>query len=145
MTVARPLAALATAMITGGLVTALERLGWASEPDDASLDADDCCEDDHHHLEDIPSDVTGWGRIGVISRRSFSYAFGPLMDDLTPWLILGLLISGLIILAVPDHFFLRSMYHLVGPLSFDAGRWHADLYMRCRCDASRRGTARQRP
>ena len=32
MTVARPLAALITAMATGTLVTALERLGWAGEP-----------------------------------------------------------------------------------------------------------------
>ena len=105
MTVARPLAALTTAMVTGALVTALERLGWAGEPGSAPLDADDCgnAHDHDHDVGVLPSD--GWGRVQAIIRRSLSYAFGPLMDDLTPWLILGFLISGLIVMVVPDHFF----------------------------------------
>ena len=105
MTVARPLAALITAMVTGTLVTALERLGWAGEPGSLPLDADDGC-DEHEHdhdVGDLPSD--GWARVQAIMRRSLSYAFGPLMDDLTPWLILGFLMSGLIVIVVPDDFF----------------------------------------
>ena len=103
MTVARPLAALITAMATGTLVTVLERLGWAGEPGSLTLDADDCCDAHDHDVGDLPSD--GWARVQAIIRRSLSYAFGPLMDDLTPWLILGFLMSGLIVMVVPDHFF----------------------------------------
>lgn len=107
MTIARPLAALTTAVVTGTLVTTLEQLGWAGEPGSSSLEADDGCDDhDHdHHAGDIPSYATGWERIREITRRSLAYAFGPLMDDLTPWLILGFLISGLVVIAVPDNFF----------------------------------------
>ena len=104
MTVARPLAALTTAMVTGALVTALERLGWAGEPGSLPLDADDGCHEHDHDVGDLPSH--GWARVQAIIRRSLSYAFGPLMDDLTPWLILGFLISGLIVMVVPDNFFI---------------------------------------
>ncbi len=106
MTIARPLSALFTALVTGGLVTGLERLGWAGEePDRTSLDADGDDHDHDHDMGDIPSELTGWARVQEIARRSLAYAFGPLMDDLTPWLILGFVVSGLIVMAVPDNFF----------------------------------------
>ncbi len=105
MTIARPLAALTTALVTGSLVSTLEQLGWAGEPDSASLDADDYCDEHDHDIGDIPSDATSWTRMQHIARRSLAYAFGPLMDDLTPWLIIGFLISGLIVMVVPDNFF----------------------------------------
>ena len=104
MTVARPLAALITAIVTGSLVAALERLGWAGELGRVPLDADDGCEHDHDHdVGELPSD--GSSRVQATIRRAFRYAFGQLMDDLTPWLILGFLMSGLIVLVVPDNFF----------------------------------------
>ena len=109
MTVARPLAALMTAIVTGALVTTLERIGWAGEPGTLPLDAHDGGhghDHDHDHdVGEIPSDVTGLARVQAITRQSLKYAFGPLMDDLTPWLILGFLISGLIVMVVPDNFF----------------------------------------
>lgn len=107
MTIARPLSALVTALVTGGLVTGLERLGWAGESGSTSLDADaDYEEHDHDHdVGELPCELTGWGRLREVARRSLAYAFGPLMDDLTPWLILGFLISGLIVMVVPDNFF----------------------------------------
>jgi uncharacterized membrane protein YraQ (UPF0718 family)/regulator of protease activity HflC (stomatin/prohibitin superfamily) len=53
---------------------------------------------DHGHSHDLPTE-------GNLLQRAFRYAFGTLLDDLTPWFLIGFAISGLIVVAVPDGFF----------------------------------------
>jgi HflK protein len=53
--------------------------------------------EDHVHAEDDPNR-------SKLSRAS-GYAFGTLLDDLTPWFVLGFVISGLIMVLLPDGFF----------------------------------------
>lgn len=133
MTVMRPLAAIVTSISAGSVVNLMVRLKWvpASESEDASArstQADACCaptpdaaatvtqpeheahhdhghehahhDHDHTHVSpgsnaSLPSKFIGAGR----------YAFGPLLADLTPWFLLGFVISGLIEVVVPPDFF----------------------------------------
>ena len=60
--------------------------------------------DGHGHGHEHDHEHEHESRGGVL-RRAWSYAFGTLLDDLTPWFILGFLVSGLIAVLVPDDFF----------------------------------------
>ena len=106
MTVARPLGAFATAVFTGSVVNFFVRRGW---DDEAAVLPAEHVEDGHDHGHDHSTvfSPAGAGRRSVrkVSQDSISYAFGPLLDDLTNWLIIGLLVSGLIAVIVPDDFF----------------------------------------
>ena len=106
MTVARPLGAFATALFTGSVVNIFVRRGWDGE---ASVSPVEPVEDGHGHGHDHSTvfSPTGAGKRSVreVGRESLSYAFGPLLDDLTNWLMIGLLVSGLIAVIVPDDFF----------------------------------------
>ena len=108
MTVARPLGAFATAVFTGSVVNVIVRRGWDGDSDASPTEQGDLTHD-HDHGHDHSSVYTpgGVGKRSVrdVTRDSMSYAFGPLLDDLTTWLIIGLLISGLIAVLVPDDFF----------------------------------------
>ena len=108
MTVARPLGAFATAVFTGSVVNIFVRRGWDGEA--AVSPADPVADDhghDHGHDHSTVFSPTGAGKRSAqeVGRESLSYAFGPLLDDLTNWLIIGLLVSGLIAVIVPDDFF----------------------------------------
>ena len=108
MTVARPLGAFATAVFTGSVVNIFVRRGWDGEA--AVSPADPVADDhghDHGHDHSAVFSPTGAGKRSVqeVGRESVTYAFGPLLDDLTNWLIIGLLVSGLIAVIVPDDFF----------------------------------------
>ncbi len=73
----------------------------APEPAPAPSGGDDHChtgDHDHDHTHDAPTE-------GHLLQRAFRYAFGTLLDDLTPWFLIGFAISGLIVVAVPDGFF----------------------------------------
>ena len=135
MTVVRPVAAFMTAFAAGiavnlfglGKTGPLDEPEVAQEPDaDEPEDDHGCCahmaaskpaadagaEDDHghdhghdphhhgdhDHSHDVPTE-------GNLLQRAFRYAFGTLLDDLTPWFLVGFAISGLIVVAVPDGFF----------------------------------------
>jgi HflK protein len=108
MTVARPLGAFATAVFTGSVVNFFVRRGWDGE---AAVSPTEQIEDehghDHGHDHSTVFSPTGVGKRSVrqVGRESMSYAFGPLLDDLTAWLIIGLLVSGLIAVVVPEDFF----------------------------------------
>ncbi|KAA3605087.1 MAG: hypothetical protein DWQ01_21060 [Planctomycetota bacterium] len=114
MTLARPLAALFTALGCGSLVNFLVRRGWDdAPPEDLELaqEEDACC---HQEPEPEPEPSCGHEHVSkeepargplAILRRSLAYAFGPLLDDLTPWFLLGFLVSGLITVLAPDNFF----------------------------------------
>ncbi|MDE0208003.1 MAG: SO_0444 family Cu/Zn efflux transporter [Candidatus Tectomicrobia bacterium] len=106
MTVARPLGAFATALFTGSVVNIFVRRSWDGE---AAVSPSEPVEDEHGHGHDHSTvfSPTGVGKRSPqeVGRESLSYAFGPLLDDLTNWLIIGLLVSGLIAVIVPDDFF----------------------------------------
>ncbi|MEQ8764891.1 MAG: SO_0444 family Cu/Zn efflux transporter [Planctomycetota bacterium] len=105
MTIVRPIAAFLTAVVTGSFVNVLVNKGWDTEVTgdvddithghDHDHDHDDCCDDD------APKSRFARTRFG----RGTRYAFGPLLDDLTPWFIIGFLVSGLITLFIPDGLF----------------------------------------
>lgn len=100
MTVARPVAAFMTALVTGAGVNALVRQGWDEQTVTVSEEA--CCDDYcHDHADPTPS-TSG---LRQKLRAAVAYAFGPLLDDLTPWFLLGFLLSGAIDLLLPDRFF----------------------------------------
>ncbi len=107
MTIVRPIAAFLTAVVTGSFVNVLVNKGWDSE---GSGELGGLDTHDHDHGEDVccDDDVAGTPRQRWASSklgRGFRYAFGPLLDDLTPWFIIGFLISGLITLLIPDSLF----------------------------------------
>lgn len=94
MTVARPLAALGTALAAGAAVNAFDR-----EPADHAAERE--------RAEKIV--LTGGGPEPVLTtapekgrlRAIFSYAYGELLDDIASWFIIGMLLTGLIGALVP--------------------------------------------
>ncbi len=100
-TVARPVAALISALTTGSIVNLFVRRGWDDSGDQelpAAGEAVACKEDPS------ASSPCGEGEGGLV-RRSLRYGFGNLLDDLTPLLILAFLGSGLIAVIIPEGFF----------------------------------------
>jgi HflK protein len=96
LTIFRPIAALITALLTGTLVNRLVK----PEDNAAPEPADDCC--GCGTMDGRPFRPRG---ARAVLRESVRWAFGPLLDDLTQWLVLGFLLSGLVAIAVPDGFF----------------------------------------
>ncbi|MEM9382662.1 MAG: SO_0444 family Cu/Zn efflux transporter [Planctomycetota bacterium] len=134
MTIVRPLAAFVTAFSSGVAVNLLGRGRSESEreslesAEDAPADgeapavphchmhaaaetAEAPAEHDHgshghaghdHAGHDHSHDADG---DGSVPRRALRYAFGTLLDDLTPWFLVGFALSAAIVVAVPDEFF----------------------------------------
>jgi uncharacterized membrane protein YraQ (UPF0718 family) len=154
MTVARPVVAFATAVLTGSGVSLLVRRGWdsaatgelgavadphchaghgeAGEAGHAGDRAGDGGDADHAgdpgqtHPASRAGDPCHAGGEGAATcgaegggaraggtvarlRTAVRYAFGPLLDDLAPWLLLGFLISALIAVLVPDDLFTSTV------------------------------------
>jgi len=96
MTLLRPLSAVLTAIFAGMMVNRFA----PSAPDDVEKSGGgptkkSCCAS-----EDPAKLGLGERLLGAVR-----YAFGKLMSDLTPWFLLGFLISGLITVLLPDDFF----------------------------------------
>ena len=76
------------------------------EPEPVPTDEGGCC---HTATEDIEANTVAAtsdvAPSGNIVRRALRYAFGPLLDDLAPWFVIGFLVSGLIMVLVPSDFF----------------------------------------
>ena len=104
MTVARPLGAFATAVFTGSVVNFVVRRGWDGDTEAPVDEPHDLAHGHDHSAVYTPGGV-GKRSLREVARDSMAYAFGPLLDDLTGWLIIGLLVSGLIAILVPDDFF----------------------------------------
>lgn len=106
MTVVRPVAALLTALVSGLLVNVLVRLGLTPETGEVELadahdhDHDHCDDADHAHGDATDSEHAPPPKPSAA--RALRYAFGPLLDDLTPWFLVGLALSGLIAVLLPD-------------------------------------------
>ena len=96
MTLLRPLSAIMTAIFSGMMVNQFA----ASSPEDNAVASDKNKEASCCVSEAPPKPSLGERLLGAVR-----YAFGKLMADLTPWFLLGFLISGLITVWVPDDFF----------------------------------------
>lgn len=94
-TVARPIAALISAVVTGTIVNVFVRRGW--DKDEAPKEGP---EEEEAYLNQHEKDMGE-----STHRRAFRYGMGTLMDDLTPLLLIAFLGSGLIAIIVPDSFF----------------------------------------
>jgi HflK protein len=101
-TLVRPLAALFTALVTGSLVNRMVTAGWDKD-EPVAEDGADCgtC------AAEVESNGKRTPREAVV--EAWRYAFGPLLDDLTPWFILGFLISGVLAIVIPDGFFAENI------------------------------------
>jgi HflK protein len=103
MTVMRPVAALITALLTGSLVNKLVGAGLDRDPpEDAGEEADECCADGP---ADDPAPQGERRTVRGVLAESARFAFGPLLDDLTQWFIIGFLLSAAVAFIVPDEFF----------------------------------------
>ena len=106
MTVARPLGAFATAVFTGSVVNLFVRRGWDNGSEASPAEGQELAHDHgHDHSAVYTPGGVGKRSLKEVARDSMAYAFGPLLDDLTGWLVIGLLVSGLIAILVPDDFF----------------------------------------
>ena len=95
MTIIRPLAAFMTALLTGSAVGLLAAPIDTAGSSDAVAE-DGCCDDcgaDDPTLQRTRRDSVVDG---------FRYAFGPLLEDLAPWLLVGFALAALLAVAVPD-------------------------------------------
>jgi uncharacterized membrane protein YraQ (UPF0718 family) len=103
MTIARPLAALLTALGTGTCVNLLVRQGWDRDPEGLPPDtASRLCHD--HTATAAPASSKRY-TLRSLMREALCYAFGPLMDDLAPWFLVGFFVSGVVVLVIPADFF----------------------------------------
>jgi len=101
MTVIRPIASVLSAILTGMGVNAFVKSGRDDEPN-AGRDLEppkDCCGDEEG---DASADAAP--REGVL-RRALRYGFVDMLDDLGGALLIGVLLSGLIAVLIPDSLF----------------------------------------
>lgn len=97
MTIVRPIAALLTAIVSGGAVAALIRAGKipvTAAP--APAPAADCC------CAPAPAVKPSFPRRVL---EGLKYGYGGLLSDLAPWFLVGFATAGLITVLVPDNFF----------------------------------------
>jgi len=98
MTIARPVTSFVTAVAAGTAVNALE----PSEPEGASAPEDaqapSCCKSAPAPEDCCDEPAPGGGRV----RAALRFAFRDLLDDLAPWLVIGLLLSALVAVLVPE-------------------------------------------
>jgi len=129
MTVIRPLAAFITAFASGVTVNLFG--GKGPGPDEPGVseatpaEASCCSHGEEDGTAELAADHGGHGghdhhgdhghshdevEGGTVFARAMRYAFGTLLDDLTPWFILGFAISATIVVAVPDGFFEGTLF-----------------------------------
>jgi len=100
MTVARPVAAMVTAMIAG----IAENLRKAPEPTliapDLSCSVDNCCDG----VDCPPETHRSHHTLAEKLKTGFTYAFTELWGDIAPWFVVGVLLAGMISALVPEAF-----------------------------------------
>lgn len=107
MAVVRPVASVLSAILVGLGVNVFVRSGADPEPD-AGRDVEapeDCCADEPA----VPQEAPAPGKL----RRALRYAFVDMMDDLASALVLGVFLSGVIAVLIPDSAFESEL--LQGP------------------------------
>lgn len=100
MTVARPVAAFATALLTGAAVGLLPDEDLPPESTENQPVAS-CCDD--AGCGEAATD--GEPSPGNAVRNGLRYAFGPLLGDLAPLLVIGFVLAAVVTVMVPDGFF----------------------------------------
>lgn len=109
MTIARPVAALLSATVTGLFINLLPEdktgLPAYTEADTSSTCQDACCKGHQH--------ATGASMKSKLT-KGMRFAFGDLLGDIGTWLLIGILISGVISYLLPASFFAQ---HLQGEWS----------------------------
>ncbi|ABA87613.1 membrane protein DUF318 [Syntrophotalea carbinolica DSM 2380] len=109
MTIARPVAALLSATVTGLFINLLPEdktgLPAYTEADTGSTCQDACCKGHQH--------PTGASMKSKLT-KGMRFAFGDLLGDIGTWLLIGILISGVISYLLPASFFAQ---HLQGEWS----------------------------
>ena len=102
MTIVRPLSAVVTAIVSG---VAVNRFAPGTKPHSSETDAAPSASDDPASPSCCASEAPPKPSLAQRGLASVRYAYGKLMEDLTPWFLLGFLISGLITVVVPEDFF----------------------------------------
>jgi len=104
MTIARPIAAVLTAILSGSAVAALVKSGKVDPaPIPTAVAEAACC-----HTAPTASAATAKPSFGRRLLNSLKYGYGPLSADLAPWFLLGFALAGLITVLVPDAWFGES-------------------------------------
>ncbi|MDA1259253.1 MAG: SO_0444 family Cu/Zn efflux transporter [Planctomycetota bacterium] len=104
MTIARPIAAVLTAILSGSAVAALVKSGKVDPtPIPTAVAEASCC-----HASRAAPVAAGKPGIGRRLLNSLKYGYGPLSADLAPWFLLGFALAGLITVLVPDAWFGES-------------------------------------
>jgi len=99
MTVARPLAAFATAFLAGIAENLRQAPPPSLIPAGRSCTENGCCDGADCVPADHPPPTTG-----ARMHAGLRYAFGELWGDIAPWFFAGVLLAGLITTLVPDDF-----------------------------------------
>ena len=62
---------------------------------------------EHHHHDHDRDDLSESKNIGLKekSKGVFKYGFGPMLDDIAFWIVVGLIITGIMLALVPNNFF----------------------------------------
>jgi uncharacterized membrane protein YraQ (UPF0718 family) len=108
MTVARPVAAFVTAAATGlvqNLVDDPARQPAPAEGTPNACTVDGCCSG----VDCAPEAHAGHHTLGQKLRAGLAYAGGELWQDMAPWFLGGLLLTGVIGALVPEEFFGRYL------------------------------------
>lgn len=114
LTIARPIAALISAVLAGLAVNRWGRDPLPATPDSATA-AHSCCT--HQHPAEPSADTAAAAPkaapapVGILR-----YAFVDMLDDLAPSLVVGLLLSALVTLAVPESVFLTAGQSSLGSM-----------------------------
>ncbi|MEW6595817.1 MAG: SO_0444 family Cu/Zn efflux transporter [Thermodesulfobacteriota bacterium] len=98
MTVARPLAAFATALVAGSAENLRRVPDTTLIPTPPTCGEEGCC----NSSDRPPTDHLHHHTIGEKVRAGLRYAFADLWADIAPWFFLGLLLAGIITALVPD-------------------------------------------
>ncbi|MCB2227371.1 MAG: SO_0444 family Cu/Zn efflux transporter [Desulfarculaceae bacterium] len=114
MTIARPLAALVTAIATGLGMNLLPREKSAALPTapDLSCPVDACCDGVDCPPEEHKQHHSRWQKL----RSGLVYALGELWDDLAGWFLLGVLLAALIGALVPAELMTRYLGGGIGSM-----------------------------
>ena len=96
MTIARPVAAFVSALVTGSAVGLFSASTSATLTEESFVD-DDCCSTNCDTDANLPPKKWGASLLD-----GFRYAFGPLIEDLAPWLTAGFVLAALLAVMIPD-------------------------------------------
>ena len=98
--VIRPIAAFLTAIFGGALCNTLDPDPKRSK--EGSHEHKESCSSCKDECQGSPSQRKGvWGRL----LSALAYAFGEMMEDIGKWLAIGLIVAGIITVAIPDSWF----------------------------------------